>query len=473
MSRIVSIMLCCGLLLSACDNDEEKNANDNNVNNVLQCDPSCEYWETCEGGTCRVQEGLCGETADCTSLAETCNLDQHICQVQCDPECPLFAECEDVEGVATCVTSQFVRWNRHEVTIADPIVSGTSLNLPVDGVAYAIAGGSTMITSYGRDLDDPAIAYLWHVDLDSGEHTKQLLTGDLPPADMNFCGGEDWCQFLGYEVIDGQGHWLVTGPRAEYVLRIHASTYATTLVATSGDRPADSSISYTHRFDMVMRKLYVFGHLAPAGFSNTLYTLDLDTGVWTATALEVPQTYDNCLTVDTDNGLLYSFGGRITSDGGETSTPTDAYYVIDPVDGSVTLGSMPEGIGARQALSCAWTNGFAYPRDGGIYLFGGAIVNDSYNEALNDYYNDTWFFDPTTDQWTQVLAQTTPGTLEAADEYGDQAFVGDPAQPNFGRNRGVMSEAGSFCGFLIVGEVPIFTHAQAYTLGVDALCMGK
>jgi len=134
---------------------------------------------------------------------------------------------------------------------------------------------------------------------------------------------------------------------------------------------------------------------------------------------------------------------------------------------------MPQEIGVRQALSCAWTKSFGGYPEGGIYLFGGAVVNDHYNEALNVYYNDTWFFEPAANQWTRVLAQTDPGDLEPADEYGDQAFVGDPAQPNFGRNRGVMVEAGAFCGFLIIGEVPIFTHAQAYSMGVDALCMGK
>ncbi len=478
MYKFFTVFICCwvAFALTACDDDGKKTANNdntNNLNNVVQCDPACEGWEECVDGACEVMEGACSETADCPSPAQTCIVDQHICQVLCDPGCPLFATCEDVEGVATCVTAHFVQWRHREVTIVDPVVNGTSLNLPVDGVAYATMGGSQAITSYGRDLDDPGVAYLWHVNLHTGEHTKKTLTGVLPPADMNFCGGEDWCQFLGFEFVDTRGYWLVTGPRAESLLRIDASTYETTLVATSGDRPGDSSISYTHVFDSVARKLYVFGHLAPAGFSSTLYTLDLVTGVWTATALEVPQTYDNCLVVDTDNGLLSSFGGRVTFDGGQTSAPTDAYYVIDPIDGSVTPGTMPEEIGARQALSCAWTNNFAYPGDGGIYLFGGAVLNDHYNEALNVYYNDTWYFEPAANQWTRVLAQTDPGDLEPADEYGYQAFVGDPEQPNFGRHRGVMSEAGSFCGFLVIGEVPIFTHAQAYTLGVDALCMGK
>jgi len=477
MKKLFAISVCCWVLTAACDDDGKKNTNSdnaNNLNNVVQCDPACDEWETCLGTTCHLSEGRCEENADCGSPQLECDQLIHFClSVTCEEECPLFAGCEDVEGVPTCVTADFVQWRHRAITIVDPVVNGTSLNLPVDGVAYASMGGSQVITSYGRDLDDPGVAHLWHVDLHTGEHTKKTLTGALPPADMNFCGGEDWCQFLGYEFVDAHGYWLVAGPRAESLLRIDASTYETTLVATSGDRPGDSFISYTHVFDTVARKLYVFGHLAPAGFSSTLYALDLDTGVWTATALDVPQTYDNCLAADTDNGLLYSFGGRVTEDGGETSAPTDAYYVIDPVDGSVTPGTMPEEIGVRQAISCAWSNTFSYPRDGGIYLFGGAVVYDHYNEALNVYYNDTWFFEPATSQWTRVLAQTDPGDLEPADEYGDQAFVGDPVQPNFGPNRGVMVEAHAFCGFLVIGEVPIFTHAQPYTLGVDALCMGK
>ena len=477
MKKFFAISLCCWVLTAACDDDGKKNTNSdnaNNLNNIVQCDPACEEWQMCIETTCHLKEGRCEENADCGAPSLWCDPQTHGCQqVTCEEECLLFAGCEDVEGVPTCVTADRVQWRHQEVTIVDPIVNGTSLNLPVDGVAYASMGGSQAITSYGRDLDDPGIAYLWHADLHTGEHTKKTLTGELPPADMNFCGGEDWCQFLGYEFVDGQSRWLVTGPRAESLLRVATNTYETTLVATSGDRPGDSFISYTHVFDTVARKLYVFGHLAPAGFSSTLYALDLDTGVWTATALDVPQTWDNCLAADTDNGLLYSFGGRVTDDGGETSAPTDAYHVIDPVDGSVTPGTMPQEIGVRQALSCAWTKSFGGYPEGGIYLFGGAVVNDHYNEALNVYYNDTWFFEPAANQWTRVLAQTDPGDLEPADEYGDQAFVGDPAQPNFGRNRGVMVEAGAFCGFLIIGEVPIFTHAQAYSMGVDALCMGK
>lgn len=482
MKRIFAIGICCawlsaGVLSAACDDDGKQNTNSdnsNNLNNVVQCDPACEEWQMCIEAICHLKEGRCEENADCGAPSLRCDPQTHGCRsVTCDPWCPLFATCEDVEGQATCVTADRVKWRHQEVTIVDPVVNGTSLNLPVDGVSYGSMAGGDLVTSYGRDLEDPSVAYLWHVDMSTGEHTKKHLTGDLPPADMNFCGGENWCQFLGYEFIDGQARWLVAGPRAQSLLRVDTVTYATTLVATSGDRPGDSFISYTHVFDVPGRKLYVFGHLAPAGFSSTLYALDLDTGVWTATALDVPQVYDNCLAADTDNGLLYSFGGRVTDDGGETSAPTDAYYVIDPIDGSVTPGTMPEEIGARQALSCAWTNTLAYPPEGEIYLFGGAVVNDHYNEALNVYYNDTWFFSPATNQWTKVLAQTDPGELEPPDSYGDQAFVGDPAQPNFGRHRGVMSEALSFCGFLLVGEVPIFTHAQVYTMGVDALCMGK
>ena len=475
MKKIFAIGLCCVFAFAACD-DEKKNTNDdnaNNLNNVTTCDPACDIWETCVDGACEVMEGLCGETADCPSPAQTCNPEFHTCEVVCEPYCVLYAHCEDVEGVATCVTANHVRWRHNETLIVDPVVNGTSLNLPVDGVSYGSMGGSQLLTSYGRDLNDPGIAYVWLYDVSSGEHTKQVLSGDLPPADENFCGGEDWCQFLGAEFVDGQSRWLITGPRAASLMRIDLPTYEATLLATSGDRPGDSFISYTHVWDMTSRKLYVFGHLAPAGFSSTLYALDLDTGVWTATALDVPQTYDNCLAVDADTGLLYSFGGRTTEDGGETSAVTDAYYVIDPIDGSVTPGTLPAEIGSRQALSCTWTNTFAYPREGGIYLFGGAVANDYYNEALNSYYNDIWFFDPVADEWLLVLAGTVPGTLEAPDGNGDQAFVADPALPNFGKNRGLLTESSSACGFLIVGEVPIFTHAQAYTLGVDALCMGK
>ncbi len=242
----------------------------------------------------------------------------------------------------------------------------------------------------------------------------------------------------------------------------------TTLLATSGTRPNDSWISYTHVFDFAARKLYIFGHLGPAGFSSTLFALDLDTGVWTSTALTVPQTYDNCLALDPDTGLLVSFGGETTEDGGETSTPTAAYHVIDPVNGDVISGTMPEAIGARHAMSCSWGGVID-----GFFVHGGAVVNDYYNEALNVYYNDLWHYDATTDVWTPVLAGTVPGTLEDPDQYGDQSFVGDPAIPNFGKNRGTMQPLSQFCGVAVIGAVPIFTHEQFYTIGLDPLCMGK
>jgi hypothetical protein len=129
---------------------------------------------------------------------------------------------------------------------------------------------------------------------------------------------------------------------------------------------------------------------------------------------------------------------------------------------------MPEEIGARHALSCSHGGVLR-----GIFLHGGAVQRDYYNEILNDYFNDSWHYHPDSDTWTRVLPLTTPGTFEAPDEYGDQAFVADPAIPNFGKNRGVMLPLTPFCGVGVIGEVPIFTHGQLYTLGLDPLCMGK
>lgn len=441
------------------------NANNlNNINNTNVCDPACEEWETCAAGACELKPGRCRTISDCTGAA-VCD-EAHVCTVECPTPCRVWQVCEDVGGTPQCRTGNHVAWVHEAITIVDPVVNGTSLNMPVDGMAWTWAPSmSGIITSYGRDINDPSIAYVWHVDLQTHEHTKKTLSGNLPPADENFCNGEDWCQFIGFD--PERNAVLITGPRAGSLMRI-APDYSVSLVSTSGARPGNSLISYTHVFDFASRRLYVLGALGPSGFSNTLYQLDLDTGVWSSRTLSMPQVYDNCLVVEPSTGLLYSFGGLTTTDGGNTSAPSSEFFVVDPATGQVTVGSLPPEMGARHALSCTFS-----PIGPGIFLHGGAVVNDDYNEIRNSYYNDLWFYEPASGAWERVLEATVPGTFDPPDSYGDQRFVADPALPNFGKNRGLMKVNDSACGLAVIGEVPVFTHAQLYTLILDPLCGGK
>lgn len=414
---------------------------------------------------CELNAGRCRTNDDCTGAA-ICDV-EHVCTVECSVPCRPWQTCEDVGGTAQCRTAPHVAWIHEAITIVDPVVNGTSLNMPIDGISWVWASSlSGIVTSYGRDIDNPAIAFVWHVNLQTHEHTKKTLSGSLPLANENFCNGEDWCQFIGYDPVNNAV--LITGPRASSIMQI-APDYTVTLVSTSGTRPGNSLINYTHVFDMASRRLYILGALGPSGFSNTLYQLDLDTGVWSSLPVQgMPQVYDNCLAVDAATGMLYSIGGLMTLDGGNTSTPLEQFFLVNPTTGQATSQRLPSEMGPRHALSCTYS-----PVGPGIFVYGGAVVNDNYNEIVNDYYNDLWFYDPVADTWERILDTTTPGTFEPPDSYGDQRFVADPALPNFGKNRGYMQVFDSGCGLAIIGEVPVFTHAQLYRLLLKPQCDGK
>lgn len=420
--------------------------------------PGCEAGETrCVGSvleTCA--GGAFAPTTDCAQAGEVCRPSTGTGSTPGPgpgPE-PTPAVCEPLG------------WWHVPVTIEDPIMVGESLTVPVDGISFAYDPASdVMVTAFDRDFQDPSVTYLWQAGLTTGVHERVTLSGDVFAQTEGFCvGGEDWCQFLGRDPVSGE--WVVVGASASVLMRVGAG-FAGVLQPVSGTPPPDSHINRTHRFAWDARRLLLYGSTGPSSFGSTVHALDLDTGAWSAPITGLPQVDDNCLAWDSENGALYTFGGRETQDGGNTTTVLGTFRAI-PLDGSAQqTGDLPAGIGPRHAMSCAYD-----PSRRVIYLYGGAVVNDHWNEELNEYHNDLWAFDPASGAFAPLVADTPSGTLLPPDQYGDRAFEGDPDGPSFGMNRGQMIVDDDHDRLLVVGAVPIFTHEQIYRLdltGVDQL----
>ncbi len=343
------------------------------------------------------------------------------------------------------------------VTIDDPIVNGTSLMTPVDGVSYAYDSAGTLVTAFGRDFNDPSVTFLWHVDEATGTHAKTNLTGQAFADGANFCLDEDWCQYLGYDA----GQWVVIGAAANEMMRVN-SDFSASLSAVSGPRPAASLIDHTHRF--AAGKLFLFGSLGPAGFGETVHMLTLSSGVWQQAATSLPQTHDNCIAFDASSNTLFSLSGRTTNDGGNTTLPLASFTTIDIDASTFTTADLPAAIGARRGMSCAFDE-----QRGLLYAFGGAVIDDNFNDALNTFFNDLWVWDVAAGTWTNVVMNGAGGTLLAPDMYGDQRFEGEATGPNFGKNRGHMQLDANGDRLLLIGSVPVFTQEQLFVLSLEGI----
>ncbi|HUU01687.1 MAG TPA: kelch repeat-containing protein [Myxococcota bacterium] len=356
-----------------------------------------------------------------------------------------------------------LHWIHLEVLIDDPIVNGSSLQLPIDGPSFGYDPGTDLFaTRYDRDFNDPSKAFIWTLDGGSGSHYKTDLSGDPFPQGESFCvGGEDWCQIISFDGASSE--WVFVGPSASSLMRVDAFGTAA-LTPTSGERQPDSFIDRIHRFDWTGRQLLLYGATGPSSFSENVYSLDLDTGVWSQAVSNLRQEDNNCLVYLAETGVLYSFGGRETQDGGNTVQLLPTYDAVDLAGGSVVTADMPAAIGARQAMNCAYDSGRKL-----IFLYGGCVVNDRFDEIQNAYHNDLWALDPADGSWTQLMPDTEPGTFSDPDQYGDHRFTGDDRKPNFGMNRGQMQYDAQNDRLIIMGEVPIFTHAQPYFLYLDEL----
>jgi len=439
--------------------------------------------ETCAGDMwvggrdCSLEDRVCTHDAasgvtdcvepPCTAGDRRCTADQvEIClagawetEVDCSDT---FQECvEDPDNSqADCIG---LHWVHLVVQIDDPIVNGSSLQLPIDGPSFGYDSATDLFaTRYDRDFNDPSKAFIWTLDGESGSHYKTILSGDPFPQGENFCvGGEDWCQIIGFDQVASE--WVFVGPSASSLMRVDESGTAA-LTPTSGNHQPDSYIDRIHRFDWDGRQLLLYGATGPSSFSSSVYSLDLDTGVWSQIVSGLRQVDNNCLAYVTDTGVLYSFGGRETQDGGNTVQLLPTYDAVDLFNGAVVTLDMPAAIGARQAINCAYDGARKL-----IFLYAGSVVNDRFDEIQNDYHNDLWALDPSDGSWTQLMPDTEPGTFSEPDQYGDHRFTGDDSKPNFGMNRGQMQYDVHNDRLMIMGEVPIFTHGQPYFLYLDEL----
>jgi hypothetical protein len=406
------------------------------------------------GASCQAAGGCSDGELRCSgSQLERCGGQQWTLESDCGVQ---GQQCEPaVAGVpAGCAA---VGWQHVPITIEDPVVVGSSLNLPVDGVSYGYrAAGGSLVTAFGRDLNDPSRTYLWHLDQASGKHTKKSLSGQVFAAGDVLCAGEDWCQLIGFDAQNDQ--WLLVGPAAPSMMRIDSS-WQSSLSAVSGTGPASALINHSHRFDWSARQLYLFGATGPSGFADSVHVLDLDDASWSVLATGLSQTDGNCLAVDSAAGTLYSVGGRETTDGGNSSQALGSFTTIDTTSGAASSAPLPAGLAPRRSMSCAFD-----PVRKRLYLLGGAEIGDNFNEALNSYHNDLWVFDVASNEWSELLADTPGGSLTPPDQYGDQRFDADPSAPNFGRNRGFMHYDASGDRLMVIGSVPRTTHHQLYQL---------
>ncbi|MBW1809831.1 MAG: hypothetical protein JRJ87_16665 [Deltaproteobacteria bacterium] len=418
----------------------------------------CEINATSGEAECVIPACSDGATRCTDNTIETCSAEDWIAGQDCNDTWQI-CEVDGTSGEAVCVG---LAWIHLLVEINDPIVNGTSLMMPIDGPSYGYdAGNDLFATQYGRSFTEPEIASIWYLDGSSGSHYKTVLTGDVFAQDENLCMGEDWCQFISFDPVAED--WLFVAPSASVMMWVDSSSNGS-LVWVSGSQQPDSYINRNHVFDWNERKLFLYGAVGPSSFSDTVYELDIDTAVWSQAVTGLKQVFENCLVYDSNTGWLYSFGGRQTTDGGETSQMLSSYDVIDTELGTVTTESLPPGIVARRAMNCAFDPGRNL-----IYVLGGSVINDRFNEILNEYHNDLWVLDLDDNSWTNVMADTVPGTYTEPDQYGDQSFIGDVRKPNFGKERGLMKYDAAEDRLIIMGEVPIFTHVQAYFLYLDGL----
>lgn len=404
----------------------------------------------CDEGTTRCQ-GSTLETCSDGSWGSgiNCAADGRVCRT------------DDQSGADRCSA---LGWTQLPVTIDDPVITGSSLMTPVDGISFGYdPNEDAFITSFGRELADPSSSYLWHLAGTTGTHTKKALTGTSFAPTEGFCmGAENWCQFIGFDPQNGD--WLVVGPSTTQLLRV-TSAWQASLQPVSGTHPDDQFINHSHRFAWPARALYLYGATGPSSFGDTVFAFDLDAASWSEIVTGLPQVDDNCLAYDSQGEVLYSIGGRITYDGGETVQVLDTYAAIDLTSGTQTTAPLPAAMGGRRAMSCAYDSLRQV-----IYVFAGSVMHDNWNEALNEYHNDLWVLDPAAGpSWIELIADSESGTLSTPDAYGDQAFTGFPEGPNFGRNRGHLHYDAAADRLMIMGAVPQLTHEQIYFLELEGL----
>ncbi len=351
-------------------------------------------------------------------------------------------------------------WNKLALHLDDPIQQGDVVRTAID--RPMLAGNSTgtaALTAFGWDSVNADEPYVWHVDLETGVHQRIFTTGDAFATGENFCMDEDWCQFIGYDPTGEE--WLILGPQSSSLMWLKEQsdgTWESRLTAVSGTRPSNSAIDYSYTVDWSNRRLYIYGYSVPTGGGSRLYGLDIDQGEWTLIADDVPPVTSNGLVVA--NNMLYSFGGLTDDPQGSGELVTAGVVTtLNPEDGSFTSVALPEELASREKISCAWNES-----RGKIFVFGGATVRDYWDESQNDYHNDLWTYDPSSDSWAAWTLDFGGSTLAEPDEYGDRAFDGNPDGPDFGNHRSIMTYDSAQDRLILMGRVPRYTGEQIFFL---------
>ncbi len=360
------------------------------------------------------------------------------------------------------VTLPIPQWVRMPVTIEDDIVNGINVMTPVDGLTFGYnALVREFVTYFSHDVDNAEIAELWHLDEITGVHVKKRLSGDPIAAMTNFCFDEDWCQFIGYDAVNNR--YVVLGPRSPAMMSVD-SGFAASQSAITGTQPPNGGISYSHLFAWDIERLLVYGYVTGSSFSKSLFEFNLSSGEWTEAITELPEVLANCLAWDSNADMLYSFGGNTTDDGGETSYAFGKYTVINRDSSSFESYDLPMELASREGMSCA-----ADTNSTTIFVFGGFVINDNWDERQNVYHNDLWALDTSDGTWTKILEDGPTGEFETWDDE-DWMLVGDVALPNFGHNVGRMEFDGSAAGprLILMGDVP-GTATQIYTMDLTGL----
>jgi hypothetical protein len=442
-----------------CDDGYECNLADYTCQKIeeIPCDPVCSTWESCVNQVCILNEGNCNTDISCSD-AQMCDLDTHLCKDKekiCDLECETWESCVfDDDASMKCMIISDFSWKHQALIIEDEIVNGSSFMMPTDSISYGYNSETgRIISQFGRKDDK---TFLWDFDLSTGIEKKLDLTGDVFSATENFCQDTDWCQFISYN--KNENKYMILGSSTNSLMLVTPEGVGE-LQEVSGSRIPDNMINVHHiSVDNGSRFLF-FGGLTPSGASSKIY--EFSNLTWKILYDKMPQIAGNCIAYDSENNYLYSFGGRIATNSGNTFTMTSKYFVIDLNNDIHNEFELPTQIGTRKDMSCTYDSKRKY-----IYLYGGNIVNDRWDEYQNEYFNDLWVYDIANNTWSNILEQTTPGTFTEPDDRGDRTFDGDPTKPNFGQNQGKLIYDEKNDRLLIIGSIPMYTHEQLFILNL-------
>jgi hypothetical protein len=244
------------------------------------------------------------------------------------------------------------------------------------------------------------------------------------------------------------------------MMKVNQEWAATVIPLAEGeveaDQPPSDGISYSHLF--TGQEFYVYGWISASDFSRRLLKFDIATSDWVVVIDDLPAIFTNCLALDAAGNTLYSVGGLTTNDGGETSSAFGRVQKFDLNGGNATTFDLPSQLAGREGLGCAFDQD-----TGTLFVSGGAVMVDNWDERKNTYHNDLWAWNGT--EWRLVIADGTIGGFSQYDE--SWMLEADPSFPNFGRNIGKMVYDGSEPPRLILmGDVP-GSATQVYTLYIQ------